>query len=85
MSTVELTTIEQALHWAEREFTQANLCFGHGTDSAWDEAVWLTLHALHLPLDAGPEVLNITLDETQQEILLTLFRRRISEKFLLLI
>ncbi len=76
----EFTTLGEALQWAEAEFTNAGLYFGHGTDSAWDEAVWLTLHSLHLPLDTGDDVLPMVLDETQQEMLLTVFRRRISEK-----
>jgi len=80
MSTVEFSTIGEALHWAEQAFIKADCYFGHGTDSAWDEAVWLTLHTLALPLDSGKELLNTPLDETQQEMLLTIFRRRISEK-----
>lgn len=80
MSTVEFTTIKQALEWAEQAFTKAELSFGQGTDNAWDEAVWLTLHTLHMPLDSGHEALTVSLDETEQEMLLTVFRRRISEK-----
>lgn len=76
----EFNTIGDALNWAEAEFTNASLYFGHGTDNAWDEAVWLTLHTLGLPLNSGKELLSIPLDETQQEMLLTIFRRRISEK-----
>jgi ribosomal protein L3 glutamine methyltransferase len=31
--------------------TQAGVCFGHGTTNAFDEAVWLALWRLGLPLD----------------------------------
>jgi len=35
----------------ERQLEAAGLSFGHGTLGAHDEAAWLTLHALGLPLD----------------------------------
>lgn len=75
MNTAEFTTVEEALLWAEHEFTRAELFYGHGTDNAWDEAAWLLMASLSMK-----ELVNVPLDETQQEIVLTLFRRRINEK-----
>ena len=44
-----LTTIEDAIRWCAGRLESANLCFGHGTDNAIDEAVALTLFATKIP------------------------------------
>ena len=47
----DLNTILDLVRWSVSRFNDADLYFGHGTDNAWDEAVTLVMHALHLPPD----------------------------------
>ena len=47
----ELETIRDWLRHAVSRMRQSGVAFGHGTDNAWDEAVFLVLAHLHLPLD----------------------------------
>lgn len=47
---------------AERRFRRARLWFGHGTDNARDEAVFLVFHALGLPFDVAEAELDREVD-----------------------
>jgi len=47
--------VSQWIDQAAQEFLQAGLHFGHGTDNASDEAVWLVLHSVDAPLDGSFE------------------------------
>ena len=51
-------TLLELIESAAERLTQAKVCFGHGTTNANDEAAWLVLWSLGLPLDTeldGPE------------------------------
>ena len=49
------TTVGQLARQGQRWFEDAGICFGHGTTNACDEAIYLTLFSLGLPLGVLPE------------------------------
>src|SRR6478735_12316898 len=61
----QLTTIRDWLRYAVSRFNAAGLVYGHGTANALDEAAYLILHTLHLPIDQLDPWLDarLTLDE----------------------
>ena len=73
----ELTTLRDWLRWAVSRFNESGLTFGHGTTNAYDEAAYLLLHALHLPLDRLEPFLDAHLPQGERERLAQLFARRI--------
>src|SRR5574343_53991 len=76
----ELHTVRDYLRYAVSRFNAAQLFFGHGSDSAWDEAVYLTLHTLHLPLDRLEPFLDSRLLPHEREQLLDIYSRRCQER-----
>ena len=48
---LELVTVRDWLRYAVSRFGAAGLVYGHGTSNALDEAAYLILHTLHLPID----------------------------------
>lgn len=76
----ELTTIRDILRFAVSRFNNAELFFGHGSDNAHDEAAYLILHTLNLPLDTLDPYLNAKLLQTEKEEVLALIERRVTER-----
>ena len=58
----------------------ASLSFGHGTTNAQDEAAWLTLWKLGLPLDADTSVITASLTAAQVNDVQTLILERIKTR-----
>jgi ribosomal protein L3 glutamine methyltransferase len=76
----ELETLRDWLRYACSRMGEANLAFGHGSTQAYDEAAYLQLHALHLPLDRLEPFLDARLTPDERQRLSELFVRRIEER-----
>lgn len=80
MIPAELVTLRDVLRWAVSRFNAAGLHFGHGTQNAFDEAVWLILHALHLPHERLEPFLDARLTGEERTAVGQLLERRIAER-----
>lgn len=74
----ELQTLRDLLRWAISRFNAGNLTFGHGSDNAWDEAAYLLLHSLHLPLDTLEPFLDARVLDKERVRFTELIHERIS-------
>jgi ribosomal protein L3 glutamine methyltransferase len=59
------------------QLNAASLCFGHGTSNAEDEAAWLALWKLGLPLDTDPTAVTQDLTGDQVSAVQALMQERI--------
>lgn len=76
----DLRTLRDVLRFAVSRFNEAGLFFGHGSDNAHDEAAYLILHTLHLPLDTLDPYLDSVLLEDEKQAVLDLIERRVVER-----
>ncbi|MDD5297060.1 MAG: 50S ribosomal protein L3 N(5)-glutamine methyltransferase [Rhodocyclaceae bacterium] len=78
--TTLLLTVRDWLRYAVSRFQAAGLFFGHGTENAYDEAAYLILHTLHLPLNRLEPFLDARLLPSEQAALAEIIRRRVEER-----
>jgi ribosomal protein L3 glutamine methyltransferase len=78
--TQELETVRDWLRYAVSRFAATGLFFGHGTNNAYDEAAYLVLHTLHLPLDRLEPFLDAKLSHAEREEVLDIIARRVNER-----
>ena len=77
--TQDLHTIRDWLRYSVSQFESSDIFYGHGTDNSYDEAVWLILSALHLPMDTLENFLDARLTQTEREHLASLIEQRITK------
>ena len=78
--TNELHTLRDWLRFAVSAFNEAKLSFGHGSASAYDEAAYIILHTLHLPLDTLAPFLDARLTPDEKNTLQALLKQRVEKK-----
>lgn len=75
-----LHTVRDWLRFAVSSFGAAGLVYGHGTASAFEEACYLLLHTLHLPIDQLDPWLDARLLPSERRALLAVIERRIATR-----
>ncbi len=80
MTTTSFTTPRDLLRYAVTRFNTAKLFFGHGSAEAFDEAAYLILHTLKLPLDKLDPFLDARLLPEEVLQVLAVIERRVTER-----
>jgi ribosomal protein L3 glutamine methyltransferase len=75
-----LHTVRDYLRFAVSRFNHAKLFFGHGSNDAYDEAAYLILHTLHLPLGRLDPCLDAQLTEAERSSVLSIIQQRVEKR-----
>ncbi len=76
----ELTSVVDWLRYSTSVLSQADLCYGHGTVDAWDEAIALLAGALSLPVDRLDVLLGAHVTQAESAVLASLLQRRVVDR-----
>lgn len=76
----ELLTLRDFLRFAVSRFSEARLVFGHGATNAFEEAAFLVLEGLHLPVDQLEPFLDARLTQPERERIAGLIETRIETR-----
>jgi ribosomal protein L3 glutamine methyltransferase len=80
MDTTLFTTPRDLLRYATTRFNTEKLFFGHGSAEAFDEAAYLILHTLKLPLDNLEPFLDARLLPQEIQQVLAVIERRATDR-----
>ncbi len=72
-----MVTPQHLIDWALEQFEASDLYYGHGTDNAYDEAVFMVLRSLDIPFDVADNLLNHPLDASAIDKVVALINERI--------
>ncbi|VCU71976.1 50S ribosomal protein L3 glutamine methyltransferase [Pigmentiphaga humi] len=75
-----LRTLRDLIRYAVSRFNAAGIALGHGTLDVYDEAVYLVLHTLHLPIDRLEPFIDAAVLDHERQAVLAIVERRIAER-----
>jgi ribosomal protein L3 glutamine methyltransferase len=75
----ELTTIRDWIRYAVSQFEASNIFYGHGADNSYDEAVWLIMSGLHLPMETLDNFLDASITTAERKHLAYLIEQRVTK------
>ena len=78
--TAELVTLRDFWRYAITRFNAAELSYGHGTTNAGDDAAYLILDSLELPIDVLDPFLDARLLPEERELLATRIEERVNSR-----
>jgi len=76
----QLHTVRDLLRFAVSQFNKAGLHFGHGSANAYDEAAYLILKTLYLPLDQLEPFLDARVTDSEGKQVLEMIERRVTDR-----
>lgn len=76
----ELKTVRDYIRYGVSRFTEAGVSFGHGTTTAFDEAVFMVLEGLHLPIDQLEPYYDARLSTPERRKLAELLHARVTTR-----
>ena len=73
-------TVRQFVEWAVPRFEQVDLFYGHGTDNANDEAVYLVFGVLEMPFDVQESEIDKPLSDQECEQVKAIIQKRVETR-----
>lgn len=77
---IEPMSLSACIEEVSQQFEQADLCYGHGTDNARDEAVYLVFSALGISFQEDDSIMSHMVAGGERARISTLVARRINER-----
>ena len=72
-------SLRDVILWGEQFLHHSNLYFGHGTDNALDESIYLVCYAAGIPLNFDDDTIAQPVDESTLDQIIDLMQRRVKE------
>jgi len=75
----ELSTVRDWIRYAVSQFEASDIFYGHGADNSYDEAVWLIMSGLHLPMETLDNFLDAAITTAERKHLAYLIEQRVTK------